>query len=184
MSRSTPPSARARSIGGSPLRSRAVAPAASPSTAEPCRRRRRESPRAAGTGPAEAGRAGRGGCDMVPDFSRAAVRRCTGGWVGVVRNRPPSVPAGVGAEREGALGAASAEHGVVGDDAVKELVAAAGVGGAEVAVGGGVAELAPPVGDIAPSGRGEGAAELLHGQRRAQGGEAQPLLERPLGQGA
>src|SRR5699024_10734425 len=42
---------------------------------------------------------------------------------------PRSVPPGVGAEREGALGAASALNGVIGHDAVEEPVAAARVGG-------------------------------------------------------
>src|SRR5699024_2695836 len=90
-----------------------------------------------------------------------------------------SVLAGVGAEREGALGAAPALDGVVGHHRVEEAVAAAGVGGAQVSPVGRGAERPPPVGDVAPAGCGERAAELLHGQRRAQRAEAEPLLERP-----
>src|SRR5699024_3502522 len=60
---------------------------------------------------------------------------------------PCSVPPGVGAEREGALGAASALDGVIGHDAVEEPVAAARVGGAQVTAVGRGAQRVPPIHD-------------------------------------
>src|SRR5699024_11151594 len=78
---------------------------------------------------------------------------------------PRSVPPGVGAEREGALGAASALDGVIGHDAVEEPVAAARVGGAQVTAVGRGAQRVPPIHDVAPAGSGERAAELLDRER-------------------
>ena len=44
--------------------------------------------------------------------------------------------------------------------------------------------MSPPVGDVAPAGRGQRPAELLHGERRAERAELEALGQRPVGEGA
>src|SRR4051794_36835154 len=45
-------------------------------------------------------------------------------------------------------------------------------------------DLAPPGPDLGPAGRGEGAAEVLHGERGGEAGEGEAVGERPVGEGA
>ncbi len=98
-----------------------------------------------------------------------------------------SVPAvhvvDVGPAGDRRRGATAGEHRHLRHDLVEEAEAAPqrAVVGVVARVGG---EGGPPVGDVPPARSGERAAVLLEGETGAQRGEGEPLLERPLRQGA